>query len=104
MPEAVTDEYRVRRAREDAPRSVAQAVELDAPESGDLAAAVVAATQRRVVEPASPATANHVVILADEVGPRAQPGYGRDGVIGQRHESGPTALRLRLFALRRACA
>jgi hypothetical protein len=46
-----------------------QAVQLDAPESGDTAATLVAAAQRRGIEPPAPSVAHDIVVVADELVP-----------------------------------
>ena len=67
MAQVVADEHRVSYAGEDAARRVVEAVELDAPEPGNLAPPLVAPSQRRGVESSTPAVADDVVLVPDEL-------------------------------------
>src|SRR5665213_821894 len=71
MAEVVADEHRIRHAGEDAASGVPETVELDATEPRDLAAHLIAATQRRDIQPAAPAVTDDIVLLADELDSRA---------------------------------
>jgi hypothetical protein len=53
---------------------------------------LVAPAQRRAVERASKARAEHVVVVADELVTRAQPAEGLGRLIGDRNEAGLPAL------------
>ena len=67
VAEVVPHEHRIGDTSEDAAGLVPEAMQLDGPQSGGLGRELVAAAERRRVEPASEPIADDVVVVIDEL-------------------------------------